>query len=318
LSDPIRARLERQAGFPGLVDALAERLKPSDLQSLLLYLHEALAQKVTPSDLLAHYETSRFVRPAPIDVQALLRFELQALQLLPPGFEALELAPVTPLATHSGLATVHQNKVLTTNRNNEVVADSTNVMALESALRRRAALRADPRATTPIKLYTSHRLTRAQKFEGPGMFGHFRLMALTTAGRDSGGLKFESDTLLEHLDYHLRVLDTADGRLRGRILLTELDDVEAEARWRDAVLDRLAAAHPLAELDFDPTRQSGRGYYSTLCFKIHCRRGEGEWLEVGDGGFTDWTQKLLSNRKERFLTSCLASERVVRMAAGEA
>jgi|GEM_PF-4488011 len=30
-----------------------------------------------------------------------------------------------------------------------------------------------------------------------------------------------------------------------------------------------------------------------------------------DGGFTDWTQKLLSNRKERLLISGLGSERLL-------
>ncbi len=30
-----------------------------------------------------------------------------------------------------------------------------------------------------------------------------------------------------------------------------------------------------------------------------------------DGGFTDWTAKLLSNKKERFLISGLGSERLI-------
>ena len=36
----------------------------------------------------------------------------------------------------------------------------------------------------------------------------------------------------------------------------------------------------------------------------------GELAEVGDGGFTPWTQKLLGNAKERLLTSALGVDRL--------
>ena len=35
-----------------------------------------------------------------------------------------------------------------------------------------------------------------------------------------------------------------------------------------------------------------------------------ELSEVGDGGFTDWTAKLVANDKERLLISGLSSERL--------
>ena len=56
----------------------------------------------------------------------------------------VELSPVSPLGTINVLSGVHQNRVVATDRNTEVVADSTNSLALEAALRRRAKLRADP------------------------------------------------------------------------------------------------------------------------------------------------------------------------------
>ena len=55
----------------------------------------------------------------------------------------------------------------------------------------------------------------------------------------------------------------------------------------------------------DQSRESGRGYYSGLCFKVH----SGE-LELGDGGFTDWTAQLLGNRKERLLVSGYGVDRL--------
>jgi hypothetical protein len=64
------------------------------------------------------------------------------------------------------------------------------------------------------------------------------------------------------------------------------------------------------ECRLDPNRPNGRGYYRDLCMKIHAQTSEGEWIEVGDGGSVDWTQRLLSNSKERLVTSGIGSERV--------
>lgn len=36
-----------------------------------------------------------------------------------------------------------------------------------------------------------------------------------------------------------------------------------------------------------------------------------ETIEVGDGGFTDWTQKMLVNKKERCLISGLGVDRLL-------
>ena len=58
-----------------------------------------------------------------------------------------------------------------------------------------------------------------------------------------------------------------------------------------------------------PQRQSGRGYYTGLCFKVQAAFG-GPELEVGDGGFTDWTAQLLGSRKERLLISGYGIDRI--------
>ena len=68
-----------------------------------------------------------------------------------------------------------QNTVVATSRNTEVVSDSTNVLALECAERRRAqrAAGADPAAR--VRLCTSQRLTRAQNYGRPGLQAHFQI-----------------------------------------------------------------------------------------------------------------------------------------------
>ena len=57
-----------------------------------------------------------------------------------------------------------------------------------------------------------------------------------------------------------------------------------------------------------PGREGGRAYYRCLCFKVFARFADstgalGDPVEISDGGFTDWTAKLLGNRKERLLIS---------------
>jgi hypothetical protein len=64
-----------------------------------------------------------------------------------------------------------------------------------------------------------------------------------------------------------------------------------------------------AEVVTDRGRQAGRGYYRDLCFKVNAGQ-PGGLVEVGDGGFTDWTAALVADRKERLLISGLAPERL--------
>ena len=71
-----------------------------------------------------------------------------------------------------------------------------------------------------------------------------------------------------------------------------------------------SARFPDARCHFDPNRSAGRGYYDRVCFKIFAtERSDGE-LELVDGGPTDWTRRLLSDRKERLVISGLGVERL--------
>ncbi|MBI2921004.1 MAG: hypothetical protein HYY18_07965 [Planctomycetes bacterium] len=301
------ARIEREAGVPGLAAILAERLAPTDLQSLLLEVYRRRARATAPAELLARYAQNRFVRPAKSDPRETARFDLKAFAQLPPGYEAIELSPVAPLGTHSVVATVDQNKVVATSRNTEVVADSTNVQALESALRRRKNRAAE------VKLAASHRLLRAQKFDSPGALPHFRLLTLTAAGRDEGSHRFEMRALRGQFGYFARLLETfSDTPARFRI--TDLSGGRLTPIVEKEIFATLGPLHPGADFGFDPDRKSGRGFYQTLCFKIHLIPREGPPVEVGDGGFNDWTASLLGDRKERLLCGCMAGERVMSVA----
>ncbi|SEH03325.1 hypothetical protein SAMN05444920_13543 [Nonomuraea solani] len=278
-------RVLKQAGGPEILDILAERLPGADLTTLLLEVMRRRSRTLSPADVLRRYGHDRFVAPAQILFQRLRRAEDAVLSALPPGVELVTLAPVAPLGAHSALGPVDQNNVVSTIRNSEVAADPTNALALEAALRRRTT------PAEPVRLAALQRVVRAQHFTGPVSYAHFTLFALVTAGRDTGGLAFERQHAAEHLAV-LTAAVRACGVAAPEVKVTVLDErFEPVAAGLDA--------------GRDPDREGGRGYYTGLCYKIY-----GDGMEVGDGGFVDWTARLLGNRKERLLISALGIDRL--------
>jgi hypothetical protein len=66
-------------------------------------------------------------------------------------------------------------------------------------------------------------------------------------------------------------------------------------------------------LGFNLHRLTGLGYYQGPCFHIKARNDRGEAFALADGGFVNWTQRLLGDSKERLLTSAIGAERMCRM-----
>ena len=91
-------RIEREAGLPGLASILAGKLTPTDLQSLLLEVYRLRSRKQKSSDVLARYESDRFVWPSTVSPVRLIEWEQTAFSRLPPEFQPLELSPVCPWA----------------------------------------------------------------------------------------------------------------------------------------------------------------------------------------------------------------------------
>ena len=308
------ARIERDAQVAHLLEVLTERIAPTDLQSLLLEVYSRLAAATTAKRLLEQYEQNRFVVPSKADPRMLVEIDRLAWRLLPEGYVPLELAPLCPLGTNSTVASVSQNKVVSTVRNTEVVADSTNVLALECAMRRRRLRQVAGRRREPVLLAASHRLTRAQVFNGPRLTPHFRVVSLCAAGRDEGSFQFEATQLVEQIAFYVRLIrDVAQLGCHFsdiRVALTDFSEGRLTATLEDEVLQPLSERFPDARCHFDPTRSAGRGYYDRVCFKVFAtERSDGE-LELADGGPTPWTRHLLSDQKERLVVSGLGVERL--------
>jgi hypothetical protein len=314
MPDKIIARILRESGVANLVELLGQDMAPTDLQSLLLAVFHRRAARQTPRRVLEQYAQNPFVRPAPVAAGALLEIDRLALRVAGPAFEALDLSPLAPLGTCSALAPVDQNRVVSTIRNTEVVADATNVLALECVLRRRAQRNERATAQEPVRVCASQRLMRAQRYTGPHMRAHFRMFSLCTAGRAAGLGGFEVPALTEQLGFYLRFLAGVEElgyRLADtRIAFTPLADEAARDILARQVIAPVVAQFPRARLEFDPHPTTTPGYYQWVRFQIYARDMQGTEYMIGDGGFTDWTRQLLSDRHERLLTSGIATERI--------
>jgi hypothetical protein len=310
IQNRIVQRILKEVNIPELMEVLIERISMTDLQSLMLEVYKRLASKLSPAAVLRQYRENRFVQLANISPQEIIEFDRLAYSLLPKEFEAVELSPVSPLGACSALAIVNQNNIVATIRNTEVCADSTDVLALECAVRRRELVKR--KSARDIKLCSSHRLLRGQMFERPATFAHFRVFSLCTAGHDRGNYKFEIEALVEQVGFYLRLL--FDLKKIGfpvgqiRVAMTPFRGGRADILEKE-VNEKLAAKHEEVVFGLDEGRQSGRAYYVWAGFQIHVMDAKGAEYFLVDGGFTNWAEKLLNNRKERMLISGMGTER---------
>ena len=297
-------RVTRGLGGMEAVDRLAA-LSGSDFASVMLEVVRRRAARETPATVLRRYKHDRFVRPGSMSWRSGRRAEDVLLGCLPPDVEVVTLAPLVPLGTHSALGTVSQHKVMTAIRACEVAADPTNALALEAAIRR-----AGP-AQGSVRLAAIQRVVRAQRFPA-GWSAHFSLFAMVTAGRDTGNCRFEQAALAEHLRFAVAGLRAA-GLPRAQVALTPLSG--AGERIAAATAAELAAVP--ADIVMDHDRAAGRGYYRDVCFKVNTLVN-GAPAEIGDGGFTDWTARLLASKKERLLISGYGLDRLAMLIDDEA
>lgn len=293
-------RLLQDAELARGVERLVE-LNGQDLTTVLLHLLDRRAAEASPADVLAR-SAGRFTVPSPIAADALARLRVAAYDALG-GFEAVELAPVVPLGTHAALGGVDQKNVVSAVRGLELAADPTVGLAIQAAARRRALLGDDPRSGAVIRLASSQRITRAQRFDRPRSFAHFEMVAAVVAGRAGPGRSTEIAAAVDLLG----PLCQWTARTAGATVRVRLTDLDGRAD----VIDQLdeALSTPVVRVEAWPEREAGRSYYRTMCFKVHIDVGD-ELVEVGDGGFVDWTARMLENDKERLLTGAVSLDRL--------
>jgi hypothetical protein len=297
----------RAVGVPDLAGTLAD-LAPSLLQSLLIDVHRRVGERQTAGDVLRRYRSDRYSRPSDTDPRSVLAVTARALAGLPPGCVPIAISPICPLGTVSALSSRSQSSVLATDRTAEVVADPTNVLALEAAVRRDALRRDADRRSETVRLATTHRVLRTQPFPPP-YSQHFEMLALCTAGAATGRYAFEHAALSEHVAFYLRLVESLvpAGGVTTLVEIADLDRPGPAGLLEDRVCKPLREAFPTARIEIDPDRTRGAGYYVGAALRIAVLHEGGE-TEIADGGFTDWTQTLLADRTERLLVSGVGLE----------
>ena len=318
--------IEKKTGVTDIVGLLADRLSGSELSSLLLAVYERKTGKMEPAELLAQYRGNRLVQPADVDMLAVTEAGLLALRFLRDrGFSPVELSPVAALGTCSVVAAVSQDKVVSAVRNTEVLADATNALALHIADLRKAG--ADGRAGEAVargaaandrsggadgvlRFCTVHRHLRTQPLLDKRFRPHFVIGCAVSAGKDMGNFRFELEALREHVGGLVSMLREVFGVSRFRLVLKKRSGYGMDLLERAEAFLRVSLEEVVIELESSPPESA---YYRGVQFKLYI--GDKNW-EIADGGFVDWTQKLLGNKKERMMISGFGLELLYRMREG--
>jgi hypothetical protein len=289
-------RVVKKVGEPDIVRTLASELTASDLTTLLMAAAVERASSVDGSDVLARYGSDRFSRPGTAPFRRLREIEDRFISAVPELWDWVVVSPLVPFGAHVALGEISQDWVVTTIRANEAAADPTVALALEAAERRRDSRRRQ--TDEPQRLATIQRIVRGQLYKSPRAFTHFSIFGLVSAGRSQPREQFDAHELQEQLAVYVAalseaaesveiVLSTADTRPGGELI----ESVRQQWQGRMDVTVRE-----------DRERLPHQRYYRRACFKINAVIGS-ETLEIADGGFTDWTERVLDDRHERLLIS---------------
>ncbi len=307
----IAERIARDLGTPDLVDKLVA-LPANELTSLLLEVTRARSRRRTPRELVDQAARDRAVQPTTDDPRALVALEAHAFAAAD-AFTPVTLSPVAPLGLNVVLGDIDQNSTLAAVRNLEVLADPTTVLALLTALERRGDA-----SDATIRKCACARMLRMQPFDNPAFSRHFALVALTSGGRARPAHGFPLAELGMHVTAQLQLLErvAADG-FRVAAVRVEIADTEGDGAGRLAAVEHglfgaLRLRFPTVTFAIDRQRTHAMQYYRGLCLHVTARDVDGVVQQLGDGGATDWTARLLANAKERFFVSGLGLELLLR------
>lgn len=301
-------RLLKKIGDTQLLEKL-KQLPPTELQSLLLEIFRQAATDITPQQLLKSYEINRFVAPSAVDPISFYKMELGMLEMAKANsFETLELSPLAPLGNCSAIGLADQNKIVSATRGTEVVADATNLMALECAVRRKRSKFDE----SNIHLCSIHRHVRAQAIEGgKGFTPHFKIFTAITSGKDRGSLEFEKTALLTHLSFYKKFF-VDHLKLNADLVIKGFNpDITRSRRLYEFISKQLTGFN----FSFTEVPEEKHRYYQHTRFSLNIEH-KGQSLNMGDGGFVDWGAKLTSNGKERMFTSGVGVELLIKLLFG--
>jgi hypothetical protein len=301
-------RIIRKLGVEKIVDLLTEQIPGSDLNTLLLEVFREKTKTSSASDLLKRYQENRFVEPATVNPIELKQLELDTLRIAQKhSFRPIQLSPVAPLGSCSIVATADQNKILSSLRGTEVVADATNLLALHISHCLKSGIMDNKNGN--IKFSTTHRHVRAQNFKkSPGMLTHFHLFCMVSSGVDHGSYSFERSSFWEHIHVYKDIFQSLFQSDIEVVLSVRSGYKDSEGLVQRVLQYAEEKSIPIST-SVNSTTQENQ-YYKGLQFTVITNINGGVH-HVGDGGIVDWTQRLLGNKKERLMISAIGLDRLL-------
>jgi hypothetical protein len=342
MSSRIIPRIERELGISGLVDSLA-RLPASDLRSILMEVYRIRSAGTKESGILEHAARDPLMAASSVSSRKLMDFDSVAFRSAP-EFAALDLSPVCPFSAASTLGGTSQNNVLTTIRNAEVLGDSTIALAIEACRRRSATdvvrLCASHRVVrlqpfdipgySPhfrlFGLVTAGRDTGAFRFEMAHLVEHVRVYLRMFRMLNDAGFALRNPVVeftdMIAVEAGLAAAGVSREEIRESVRAHQLGGSErflrehgidalpnaSHLQLESDVVTPLKNEFPEAQFRVNQRRLEGLGYYRPFALRITSDASDGNRYPVVDGGFTDWTARLMNNRKERLLISGIGSE----------
>lgn len=284
-----------KAGNKNLINELTTRLSQSEITTLLLALSKEITNKNTPNEILSKYESNRFVKPSELNPIKIKQIEILMLETAEAsGFSPVLLSPASLLGSCSIISKVDQNNVISATRGLELISDSTNMLAiyLANGIKNKTI----DNTKIPVHLSATCRVTRGQMFKSNAFVPHFSLFTIISSGKDTGSYGFEKDAIARHMEFYIRYFGEKLGH-KLTVSLNIRNGYTDKMGFIDRIHCHLREIYP--HIDFMVNREeTENSYYQGINFKISVND-----VEIVDGGFVDWTQKLLGNKKERLLTS---------------
>ncbi|NHN29532.1 hypothetical protein [Paenibacillus agricola] len=300
-------RVLEQSGNPDLLEIWNKELSVSDINTFLLELFRLQTKEASYADLLRKYVENRFVHPAKVDPIALKQLEIAVLQIAQSAaYQPILLSPIAPLGSCSIVATADQNKIISALRGTEVVADATNLLALYIC-----DLLKSNKTTNDldfVRFSTTHRHVRTQPLNKPGLLPHFHVFCLVASGKDQGSYLFEKAVLQEHIALY-QMIFKAVFHADIDVQLSRRGGYPDGTGFFERILDDLEKRFPDISITENFSKTDNL-YYKGLQFTIVVHIN-GQELYIGDGGFVDWPQKLLGNRKQRMMISAIGLDRLL-------
>jgi hypothetical protein len=285
----------KKVGNENLINELITKLSQSEISTLQLALSKEIANRNTPKDILSKYQSNRFVKPSNLNPIKIKQVEIVMLQMAESlGFSPVLLSPASPLGSCSVIAKVDQNNVVSATRGLELISDSTNMLAiyLANGLKNKTI----DHIKNAVHFSATCRATRAQMPKSNNALPHFGLFTLVSAGKDTGSYGFEKEALAKHLEFYISYFGNKLGH-KLKVFLNIRNGYSDKIGFMDRISCQLRELYPHIEFILNK-QETDNNYYKGVNFKINI-----EDVEIGDGGFVDWTQQLLENKKERLLIS---------------